>query len=180
MQYGGMSHPAYPLPALLPPACAAAGVDRRYRYRTMPAWAALGRLVLVLLIAAWSAASTATELERDFVGPRFDVLSISLDLAHGGNQKRRSGLYKISASVVLTPAQDDARNDWMNRGAIPESASTEPKSTYDGPLLNVLRFVPVSNRPSLSPLLSFDSKEHKLNLRLRRHGFWLQYRRDFH
>ncbi|MCX7173363.1 MAG: hypothetical protein NT159_05450 [Proteobacteria bacterium] len=128
----------------------------------------------------WSIVSMGVELEQDALGPRLELLSIDTAFARGENPGRRSGFYKLTASVVLAPAPEDFHKVLVGGGALPGVARLEPRQGSDGIEHSGLQLIPVRDRLYLSPLLSIGSQGQKLNLRLRRHSFLFQYRQDFH
>jgi len=128
----------------------------------------------------WSMASLAVELGQDGLGPKLDLLSVDVAFARGENPGRRAGLYKFTAGVVLTGAPDDSGGISVSGGATRRTPWPEQKVGLERTERNAFRFVSHDERPYLSPLLSFGSAEHKVNLRVRRHSLLFQYRQDFH
>lgn len=140
----------------------------------------MNRLALGLVFLVWSLASLATEAEQDAYGPKLDLLIINLPAAHSENSRRRSDLYKFSASVVLVRMPDDSQNGFVASGNPLGLARLEPRRGVAGNEHSGPQAISGGDRPYLSPLLSIGSQGQRVNLRLRRHSLFLQYRQDFH
>lgn len=128
----------------------------------------------------WSVASAAVEFEVDTFEAKFDLLTMDMAFARGENPSRKSGLYKITASLALVPASDVYPNVFLSGGPHPALARVEARRELDWTERSFLRLTPGADRPYLSPLLSFGAPGQKVNLRLRRHSLSIHYRLDFY
>lgn len=134
----------------------------------------LGLGFILLVIAA---ATHAAQPEESVVGLKLDLITVQaaeLDV----DRLPRTTHYRFTASIVSIQSADTAHFGLGFNSASPLIKGAEQKKDVTwATSANWERFLG-SDRTSFSPRLRLESKGQQLEIRLRRHSVWIQWRKD--
>jgi len=136
---------------------------------------AMLRMCFGLVFVGLAVAAHTAQSEESRFAPDLDILTI-----HLANSDADSLLhYRLNANVALTRSAETAPIGSGFSNAPQLRLIAEPKKETVWPIHTHWQVTSDSDRASLSPLLRFESKGDRIEIKPRRHSVWVGWRRAF-